>query len=335
MQSFEKTLSYFKEKDKENVSLHKFVLQKMNSQVARQKLGNGNTRKKPAPQRCISRSLYETPVSTPLINLIVDSVEYYVVRSIDHPALTNVPLITLSYIIHITSLWSSQPQTQLQFVQMLINLHHLSLIFLSKFVLGQHLITIFDFYMIKLEKTLDFCVPRDQLPQDMAADRPLIWIVFIPALIVLRMLRFWLSVVCIIAGKGEVTARHMVGGESPADWHLAYHFHSQQMRIVGFRRYYRSVRHYAVERYTEDHLKLKEERCKSHRFWRICYNLYERIVMTKPPVERHSNMPEDDTIDDQVKKLIYAVCLQHNLNHGFRQMPAIEKRNQTLSRKAL
>lgn len=77
MQSFEKTLSYFK--DKEDVSLHKFVLQKMSSQVARQKLGNGNTRKKPAPQRCISRSLYETPVSAPLIYLVERSASHLLI----------------------------------------------------------------------------------------------------------------------------------------------------------------------------------------------------------------------------------------------------------------
>lgn len=101
------------------------------------------------------------------------------------------------------------------------------------------------------------------------------------------------------------------------------------MRIIGFRRYYRSVRHYAVERYSEENLKLKEERCKSLLFWRIVYNVYERIVMTKPPVEKHSNMPEDDTIDDQVKKFMlsaYNTILSIDFTR-FRQMPAIEKKN--------
>lgn len=67
MKSFKTTLSFFKEK--ETMSLHKFVLQKMSSQVAaeRQKAiksrNGGGLRKKPTPVACISMHLYESPVS--------------------------------------------------------------------------------------------------------------------------------------------------------------------------------------------------------------------------------------------------------------------------------
>lgn len=73
--------------------------------------------------------------------------------------------------------------------------------------------------MIKLEKTLDFCVPQDMSIGDIAeshrnsltaTDRPMTWIFFIPALIILRLFRFWMSVFYIILGKGEVTAKQMV-----------------------------------------------------------------------------------------------------------------------------
>lgn len=77
------------------------------------------------------------------------------------------------------------------------------------------------------------------------------------------------------------------------------------MKLVAFRRYYRSVRHYAVRRYTPIELLLKESRCSISVFWRICYNIYERVVMTKPPVEHHSNMPrEEEPIEavEQVKE---------------------------------
>jgi hypothetical protein len=78
------------------------------------------------------------------------------------------------------------------------------------------------------------------------------------------------------------------------------------MKIVAFRRYYRSVRHYAVQRYTPIELLLKETRCAYSVFWRIIYNIYERIVMTKPPVEHHSNMQSENPIEgvmEQVKEL--------------------------------
>jgi Domain of unknown function (DUF4820) len=73
--------------------------------------------------------------------------------------------------------------------------------------------------MVKLEKTLDFCVPQVLSATDIAehhrktltkTDRPMTWFFFIPALIWLRIFRFWLSAMSIVMGMGEVTAKQMV-----------------------------------------------------------------------------------------------------------------------------
>lgn len=73
--------------------------------------------------------------------------------------------------------------------------------------------------MVKLEKTLDFCVPKHSSMEAVMedhdknlteTDRPMNWLLFIPALIGLRFFRFWLSAASILIGRGEVTARQMV-----------------------------------------------------------------------------------------------------------------------------
>lgn len=75
------------------------------------------------------------------------------------------------------------------------------------------------------------------------------------------------------------------------------------MKIVAFRRYYRSVRHYAVTKLTESELKIKSERCAESFIWRVIYSIDELIFMRKPPVENHSNMPNDQvpSSSEQVK----------------------------------
>ena len=100
---------------------------------------------------------------------------------------------------------------------MFYNFVHFTFSFLSKFVAGQFLITVFDYYVLKIEKTLDYCVPQENsqagngsLKSLNDSDRPMPWIFFIPALIILRVLRFWFSVYSIIIGQGEVTAKQMV-----------------------------------------------------------------------------------------------------------------------------
>lgn len=159
---------------------------------------------------------------------------------------------------------------------------------MSKLRLGQAMISVLDYYMIKIENTLDFCVPdshefaaqkviekhKRTLP---IKDRPMSWLLFIPALIFLRMLRFVFSVWSIIFGMGEVTAQQM------------------QAKVIQFRRYYRSIRHYGVtSRWTEEDLKNIERR-KQWLMWRIYYQLYEMIFMTKPLVENHQHKNENDT----------------------------------------
>ena len=108
-----------------------------------------------------------------------------------------------------------QPQSKFFPIQMFYNLVHFTFSFLSKFVAGQFLITVFDYYVLKIEKTLDFCVPQENSgngsPKSLIDnERPMPWIFFIPVLIFLRVLRFYLSVFSIIIGRGEVTAKQMV-----------------------------------------------------------------------------------------------------------------------------
>ena len=89
---------------------------------------------------------------------------------------------------------------------------------MSKVVIGQFIISSFDYYMTKFEKTLDFCIPKEEI-DDVAHNRPktakdtkhpMIWFLFLPALIGLRFVFFWASVFSIVLGKGEVTAKEVV-----------------------------------------------------------------------------------------------------------------------------
>lgn len=86
---------------------------------------------------------------------------------------------------------------------------------MSKIVFGQFLLSSFDYYVTKLDKTLEFCVPRElddvnqnKIPKD--NKHPMIWFLFLPALIGLRLFFFYASVFSIILGHGEVTAKEMV-----------------------------------------------------------------------------------------------------------------------------
>lgn len=77
------------------------------------------------------------------------------------------------------------------------------------------------------------------------------------------------------------------------------------MKIIDFRRYYRSIRHYAVRRRTKSDIELLEQRCDNSFLWCLFYFFDERIFMRKPPVEHHSNMPrEDEEKIDQVAIIV-------------------------------
>lgn len=65
------------------------------------------------------------------------------------------------------------------------------------------------------------------------------------------------------------------------------------MKISSFRRYYRSVRHYAVNKPTADELKLEKDRCANSLFWTVAYNLRSWVFMTEPLIVQHSNMPKE------------------------------------------
>lgn len=121
-----------------------------------------------------------------------------------------------SSIINEINYFHSQPQSSIAPVQIFYNLLHFSLKLLSKLVIGQFIISVFDFFVLRLQKILEFCVPQDSKDVDGSTQvaqknvRPIGWLIFIPFLIVLRTLRFWLSVVGVIIGRGEVTAKEMV-----------------------------------------------------------------------------------------------------------------------------
>jgi hypothetical protein len=198
-----------------------------------------------------------------------------------------------------------QPQSDVFLMQLVYTLIHSTFIVLSKLRFGQILISILDYYMVKIENTLDFCCPdsfefADQKVIDKHStlpvrDRPMAWVFFIPALIFLRILRFSLSVYCIIFGMGEVTAGQM------------------QAKIINFRRYYRSVRHFAVDKWTEDDKKMIEER-RAGIFWRVYYRIYEIVFMTKPRVEQHNNDERATKVGDNAEATEVSHGLMLNLN---------------------
>ncbi|XP_070498048.1 uncharacterized protein Jabba isoform X3 [Chironomus tepperi] len=174
-------------------------------------------------------------------------------------------------------LFDYPPQSEYYFIQMFYNMLHSTFIILSKLRLGQVVISILDYYMVKIENTLDFCKPEDYFNADEiidrhkklpVVDRPMAWIFFIPALISLRFFRFFLSIYCIILGIGEITAQDM------------------QEKVAEFRRYYRSIRHYAVDAWTAEDREMIAKR-KAWIWWRIYYRFYETFFMTKHLVEKH------------------------------------------------
>lgn len=198
---------------------------------------------------------------------------------------------------------------------------HFSLKLLSKLVIGQFIITVFDFFVLKLQKILEFCVPQDSKEVDGSSqvaeknDRPIGWLIFIPFLIALRTLRFWLSVVGVIIGRGEVTAKEMVGSSGQVTFEAIsdLFFLAQETAVINFRSYYRSVAHYGILSYTKAGLEVRNSRCEKFAFWRAIYQVYEAVVMTKPPLEDHTDccMAEGLAID-QVKALVTIVAALTN-----------------------
>jgi len=195
------------------------------------------------------------------------------------------------------NLFEHPPQSHFFLFQIFYNLGHLYLTYMSKFVFGQFLLSSFDYYVTKLEKTLDFCVPREfddvnhnKIPK--GNKHPMIWFLFLPALIGLRLFFFYASVFSIILGNGEVTAREM------------------QFKVNEFRRYYRSVRYFAVKPLTKEALKEREEKSKVSFIWRLIYSIDESIFMRNPPMvcedDNHENhfAPEDKIIGSDSEKAV-------------------------------
>lgn len=84
------------------------------------------------------------------------------------------------------------------------------------------------------------------------------------------------------------------------DWTLFL----QQLKVSNFRRYYRSVRYYAVQQLSDEALKTREAR-KAYIFWWFIYKIDESIFMRSPPIicddEKHE---EHVAPGEQVKKYL-------------------------------
>lgn len=159
----------------------------MSSQLERQQLKERNERspRNKASLRSISKDLYEHPVSLYSFEMLHKLIDFF-----------------------------RQPRSKYFPIQIVLNANHLALTLLSKFVYGNFWLSVFDYFTDKLEKTLDFCIPEDfdaDNRKTMSSNqRPLNWLLFIPALIGLRLLFFYLSVISIVLGNGEVTAKQLV-----------------------------------------------------------------------------------------------------------------------------
>jgi hypothetical protein len=137
--------------------------------------------------------------------------------------------------------------------------------------------------MVKLSNTLDYCLPYPNYEFAAEAvvqehkrtlpirDRPMSWLLFIPVLIFLRIFRFVISIFCILFGNGEeFTALQM------------------KNKISNFRRYYRSIRHYAVKKYSDNDLDLIAKRKEFFR-WRVYYRIYGMFFLTSPADENNND----------------------------------------------
>jgi len=180
------------------------------------------------------------------------------------------------------NLFEQAPQSGFFPLQMCYSVAHLYLTYMSKIVIGQKVISVFDYYVNKLEKTIEFCIPRENA-DDVAHNRPktakdvknpMIWFLFLPSLIALRLFFFWSSVFSIILGKGEVTAKEV------------------QLKVSDFRRYYRSVRYYAVKELSEEDLKTRESKRRALFLWRIIFVIDEMIFMRQAPMVCEDEMHE-------------------------------------------
>ncbi|KAG5679368.1 hypothetical protein PVAND_008937 [Polypedilum vanderplanki] len=181
-------------------------------------------------------------------------------------------------------LFTRSPQSENSFVQFFYNFVHALFIALSKIKFGQIMISALDYFMVKFENTLDFCSADsfdfadqeiiDRQQQLTVRDRPMTWLLFIPTLIFLRIICFTMSVYCIIFGKDAISPLQI------------------KSKIIDFRRYYRSIQHYAVDKWTENEKKFIEERKRST-LWKFYYQVYEYVFMTEHEHDDNDEKPVD------------------------------------------
>jgi len=96
-----------------------------------------------------------------------------------------------------------------------------------------------------------------------------------------------------------------------------------QFKVNEFRRYYRSVRFFAVKPLTKEALKEREERSKASFIWRLIYSIDESIFMRKPPMVCEDDNHENHIApEDKVNDTLSTFLDQHvsNLSIWFRQI---------------
>lgn len=160
------------------------------------------------------------------------------------------------------SRYERPPRSNFLFIQMMYDVLHMTLIFLARLRPGSFMFDVADMNMVKLEKTLDWCIAEPD-EQDPIVDRPLSWIFFIPLLAALKALRFYMSAISFVMGKGLITARDM------------------KHTIMEVRGYMRSIKIFSIK---DKRAKDQEREAERRRFfiWRLIYNLRDMVFMTKP-----------------------------------------------------
>lgn len=143
--------------------------------------------------------------------------------------------------------------------------------------------------MIKLEKTLEFCVPiglnETESYNRKHLERPFSWGIFIPLIVIFRFLRFGLSSVTVALGKGLVSPKHMVRWNEAKKSKFSTSVCLKHLAVVETRRYYRSIQHFAIRKYSIDEKALREARIMRSRFWRLMYRISESIIERNSPLE--------------------------------------------------
>lgn len=85
-------------------------------------------------------------------------------------------------------------------------------------------------------------------------------------------------------------------------FHQLISLHPKKRRVTDFRRYYRSIRHFAVKAKSQEE-KEKISQQKKYIFWRIYYGIMDLIFMSEP-LPQHSNGSAVSGASNEVTQII-------------------------------